>query len=585
MQQQKGDSMRRKCTKETILFIISSFMIFILIYLIAFFVPVHSDDYGYLMKGFSLKPQIAQYLKWNGRFLVNYTASIVLNLFKRWVYMAINSFFLLVLIILITILPNIIMKKKIINSMSFVILWLIFTLYWLANPNLGQTSFWFVGSVNYLWTLVWAGAFFSSFLYLLVNRRQLNIRNAVILSILGLFAGLSTESLGITVVLFVMCMFPLFWKENKATLFTGLFASGIGYAILFFSPGQAVRSQSDAFEEWRNLPAYGKLLEHIYTRMPIALGRFYLLYNVTIVLLCVVLLFHSEKETDRRLFVFPLLFTLLSFLSILAYIIAPTMPPRGQNVCVFYGLLALSFTVAFLAESKIGKRGIALSAVTLICILYFIPSFLFISHAYRQTKVQAEIRKDIIRKEKKAGNSKVTIPDWYFTRLLKNGDKFDTFRPRNMAKYYNLEALTWKDVGFNYASIRTLPPIKINKKLKDGLILKNIYVAFNLPFEQTLVLEFNRDLREFCDKDEITLFLHLFLEGYDKSEDSADCINLSIDLNNYVQDGNSFFYGKSILTPDISTLDKIELGLHDPDTKTTSVKYNLDFKNYYNPNK
>ena len=111
------------------------------------------------------------------------------------------------------------------------------------------------------------------------------------------------------------------------------------------------------------------------------------------------------------------------------------MPPRGQNVCVFYGLLALSFTVAFLAESKIGKRGIALSAVTLICILYFIPSFLFISHAYRQTKVQAEIRKDIIRKEKKAGNSKVTIPDWYFTRLLKNGDKFDTFRPRNMAKY------------------------------------------------------------------------------------------------------------------------------------------------------
>ena len=558
---------------------------FLLIYFIGYHVPVHSDDYSYLMRGFSFKSQIDQYLNWNGRFLVNYTASIVLNLFKRWVYMAINALFFVALISLITILPNIILQKKLINKRSFVIQWLVFTLYWMSNPNLGQTSFWFVGSVNYLWTLVWASVFFCFFLYLLVNHRQLSAGRAVILFILGFFAGLSTESLGVTVVLFVMCMFPLFWKENKPVLFTGLLSTGIGYAILFFAPGLGVRSESDAFEEWRNLPAYGKLLEHVYNRMPTAFARFYLLYIVTIALLIVVLWIRSGKETDSRVFAFPLIFAVLSFLSILAYIAAPFMPPRSENVCVFFGLLALSFTAAFLVEPEIRKGGFALYALTLFCILYFIPSFIFISHAYKQTKIQAEIRKDLIKNAKKAGESEVTVPDWYFTRLLKSSDKFDTFRPDSMVKYYGMKSFNWRNVGYNYASIRTLSPIKVNKEIRKGLILKNIYVNFDLPFEQTLVFEFNKDLMKYCKKDEKILYLHLFLEGSDQSEESEDYTGVSIGLKNFIHTKNSYFYGKTILTPDIKTLDMIELGLHDNATKTTTMKHRLDFKKYYDRRK
>lgn len=552
---------------------------YILIFSVGYHVPVHSDDYSYIMRGLSFRAQLHQYLRWNGRFLVNYIASIFLNLLKRWQYMAVNAFVFLVLMILITVLPNIIMRKKLINKRSFVILWLVFTVYWLANPNLGQTSFWFVGSVNYLWTLVWAGIFFSFFLYLLINHLKLSTGRAVILSVLGFFAGLSTESLGVTVILFVMCMFPLFWKENKPTLFTGFISTGIGYAILFFSPGLDVRSGSDAFEQWRNLSAFGKFLEHVYNRMPTAFGRFYFMYIVTIVVLIAVLWIRNGKETDGRLFSFPLIFTLLSFLSLFAYIIAPFMPPRSQNVCVFYGLLALSFTAAFLVDPEIRKGGFAVYAVTLFCLLYFIPSFLFVSYAFRQTKVQGEIRESIIQREKAAGKSEVTIPDWYFTRLLKNGDKFDIFRPKSMEEYYKLKTINWRDVEFNYASIQKLSPVNINKELMEGLTLNNVYVNLNPPFEQTLVFEFNKDLRDFCENEEKVLFLHLFPEGSDETTD------VSISLNNSIQYGDTYFYGYTFLTPEIKNLDKIEYGLHDPDTKTTTARFSLDLKQYFNRGK
>src|SRR5690606_4744873 len=44
---------------------------------------------------------------------------------------------------------------------------LVFALYWIANPDLGQTTFWIVGAANYLWTSVFNFGFALAFVTVL----------------------------------------------------------------------------------------------------------------------------------------------------------------------------------------------------------------------------------------------------------------------------------------------------------------------------------------------------------------------------------------------------------------------------------
>ena len=133
-----------------IVFCVNAAVIYALIYFVAYQVPIHSDDYSYYQLGLSLKSHIEHYLGWSGRFITDYISSLLLNLLTRPVYMAVNSFVLLTVMVLVSVLPSFVRNRgEIIHRGSSVILWLVFVLYWVANPDLGQTSFWVVGSANY----------------------------------------------------------------------------------------------------------------------------------------------------------------------------------------------------------------------------------------------------------------------------------------------------------------------------------------------------------------------------------------------------------------------------------------------------
>ncbi|SEI97937.1 hypothetical protein SAMN05216514_10747 [Kandleria vitulina] len=559
-----------------VLFLVNAVIAFALVYFVAYQVPLLSDDYSYFLKGLSLHAHIDHYLNWSGRFITDYTSSFLLNVFKSPIYMALNSLVLIVVIMMISILPNIVRKEKKITRCSSIIFWIIFMLYWVSNPNLGQTSFWLVGSANYLWTLMWASIYFVYFLSLLVNDTKTGIRQYVALSVLGIFAGLSNEALGISVVLFTISMFFMFWKEKKQSLIVGLLSSGIGYAIMYFAPGNYARLTNEAFAGWRDLSNVDKVLTHIFERMSVALGGFYIVYLVLILMLIAVLWVRNGDKIDEKSYIFSFIFCVLSVCSIAVFVAAPFMPPRGENTSLYFALLAVSFVANILIDTKTRKRFIPLSALAAVCGVYFVFSYAFVSYAYIQTNTQSVIREGIIKDAKNSGNDTAIIPDWYFTRLAKDSDKFDMFRSGAMPTYYGLNNIEWKNINFNYAVIKNAKPINVNKKLKNGLTLTNIYAKFNAPFEQTIVFEFDNSLMNFVQKGDTILYIHLKIDGREMF------VNADLDLNDFVQIGDKYYYGKTMLTPRINKLSSIDFGFYNPSTKTTSANYTLNFKKYYN---
>ena len=555
---------------EKWLFIINALIIYILIYFVAYQVPMHSDDYTYLIKGLSLQSHIDHYLTWSGRVITDYTASILLNVFSRPVYMAINSAVFAFVIIMITVIPNVINGKKLINKHSSMLLWIIFMLYWAANPNLGQTSFWLVGSANYLWPLMWASLYISYLMYLLVNDQKPSIVQGILLFILGIFAGLTNEALGITVVVFTLFLIPLFWKNGTKALAISLISTGIGYAIVFFSPGNDSRLHNDAFTTWREMPFAEKIMKHFFERIPEALGSFYLLYLILILMLIIALWTQSGKKTDINTVWFPIVFVLMSLCAVVVFVISPGMPPRSINSSFYFALLAVSYIGNQLLCSETKTAVFSLCAAGLICLFYFVPSYAFVHYAYKQTAVQADIRIDNILDAKANGSDTAVVPNWFFTRLAREADKFDTYAAHRMTQYYGVDYIDWKDTTFNYAVIRTSEPISVNKEIKDGLTLTNAYIKINSLFEQTIVLEFDKPVLEYIEDGDRVFYMHLYVDWRD------DYIRADVDLDDFIEIDGKYYYGKTVLNPSLKKLEKINFGFYNPGEQTSSVECSLE---------
>ena len=572
---EKGNSRKKRILEQilyTLLFIFSAAFIFFLVYRVARQVPFHSDDYSYFMQGLSLKAHIDHYMRWSGRFITDYTSSILLNLFEKPVYMAINSFALMIIMVIITLLPNIVRGKRLIGKGSALVLWVVFILYWIANPNLGQTSLWLVGSANYLWTLMWAGFYFSYFLFLLNTDKKMNIGRAVLLFALGIFAGLTNESLGIMVVLFSVSMFFFYWRGKMPALCVGLISTCIGYAFVYFAPGNQSRLQNDAFIRWRELSPVDKIFDHVYNRMPAALGGFYLVYLAFIVILLAALWRQREREENDKVLGLSFVYIVLSVGSIAAFVASPSMPARSENTGLYFALLALAFIANLLVDRDKAVGMLSLSGIAVICGIYFIFSYSFVSYAYAQTKIQANLREEMIEKAKAGGEDTVTIPDWYFTRLSKDTDKFDTFRSMAMSAYYEIPNIEWKGIDFNYAVIRNTEPIAVNKKLKDGLTLTNVYVKLNAPYEQTVAFEFDKPLSDYSQDGDEVLFIHLNIDGMD------ECRYFDLNVNEGVKIGDKYYYGRTRLTPRLDKLRSIDYGFFNPSKGTNTAEYTLDYR-------
>lgn len=419
------------------------FAIFLLFFNIAIYTPMNSDDYHFFTMGNSFLTHYHFYLTWSGRFVTDYISTLLLS--SQSIYLK-ALFTSLSATILVFVIAKFSQGHDNLKNKDVFILISIFLLYWLSNPALGQTTFWIVGASNYLIT----NLFLLSFIYLLLYKKEINI---ILFIILAFLAGCSKENTGFLAplsCLIFLCKEYINTKTINKKVVILFIISSLGFLLLIAAPGNFVRAAT--YHTWYEQTLMQRVWHHLWYRVPNILT-----HTWPIVLFFLVLyLFSGNKKNplsrlpaeEKSIAVILLSFSILSLMAMSA---SPTIPHRAM-LGIF--LLFLCFVAKYLRSYAFTTRiqKILLVVVSAILLINFSISYIEMYIAYHNTMRQQIIRENIIQKAKVNHLDKVDIPDYYFTRLLTKGNKFDTyFNLDAYSRYFGIP-IQIKKMNYNYSS-------------------------------------------------------------------------------------------------------------------------------------
>lgn len=529
---------------------------FVVILIPSLWVPMQSDDYSYYLMGLSPSAHLEHYLGWSGRVVTNIISTALLSTMPHFAYEAINSIAFALLTLFIAIVP--VSDKDNSKVAFFVRAIFVFVLYWIANPNLGQTSFWIVGSANYMWT----NMFIAGYLAYLIRSVNKNKFCSASLALLAFLAGCSNENTAIVVVL--VTVFIVFYEKTSSKMkVISITGTLIGALLLILAPGNRVRASH--FEYWNSLGILQKIQIQFFDRFPQAVSEYWQVY---LVLIAAILVAAFAGTLRKNTIIYMTMFFVASILANAAFIGSPVLPPRSMNGALCFLLISLSFVLvdATNAREKFGYG--LLAAVGALCAFYFLPSYYLFNKAMHATYEQAQIREKIVLTAKARGQSDVKIPEFYFPQLAKYYDRFDTYHSKALARYYGVKSTEMFRIGFDYSQINKARFIPVNKSFFGDYSLDKIYFySENLGMKNMALLEFSGPInRKTSPGDRI--FIHIYRKGH------SGFINADVDAYPTVIDGR-YFTWRDIGKAKLEDVEKINIGIYNTNTKLRKFEYTI----------
>jgi len=400
-----------------------------------------SDDFWYGEKNINLiSVSIQHYLQWSGRLLTDITSRIILQ-YPAWLLSGVKAITLVGLIWLITLLPNMILNKKIFSRTN---LYLMFITYWICNPNLGQTTFWTVGASNYLFTNVWILMYLNLVFYMFYHQSKWH--GYVLLGITAFGAGLSNENTGPMVVIFTvgMLIYASYKNKNIIPWIYGAIFSAFGAAVLLVSPGNSFREHSLPLKFQTGLTLnklYSFFTDGTSIKWFSNYGFLFLIFLIVVVLL------YFKKNVARKPIFWSLLFFSMAIVANFAFILSPfTMVRSLQGAFVFF-LISLSFLVTeLMSESKNKIINIIFSIMLICATLLFVTSYVLEINSFKLARAESNIRETLVLQAKRSKKSTVMIPGWYYGTLLRpQNDPYDSYLSEHFGPYYGYKG-TIKEV-------------------------------------------------------------------------------------------------------------------------------------------
>lgn len=530
-------------------------IIFILMLIPSMFTPMQSDDYSYALMGASVKDHYSHYIHWSGRLVADYVSGTMLAYLPHWLYEIINAAGVSALILAIAQLPKYIIGSEDSKSSFFGPI-IIFLLYWIANPNLGQTSFWIVGSANYMWTNLFICIYFMTLFSLL--RAKSSSKSYAMVAVIGLIAGCSNENTAMVTILITAFAFFIEKDGNRKLLITGLLSLTVGAAILLLAPGNAVRATR--FKSWYSKSFPDRFDIHFYERLPELMGSFWQVYIAIIVLLIAGTVGKHIKDRTK---LYSLVFFAGALAANCAFLFAPGIPARSNNGALILTLISMSFIISSSIRHSSWQNKVALSSVSLMCLFYFIPSYLFLTNTWIVGDRQAQIRNEIIKTNLDKGVKNFNIPDFEFTKLSKKLDAFDLYHSFAFAKYHGADKIGLFKVGFDYSPAYFSKPLDININLTGDLTLKSAYFGDDgYGIGPHVIFEFNKPLYPALKNNEM-ITIHIVSK-------SGKTVNCDVGSNPVNIDGR-LFASKSLQGVSKDDIERIIVGIYNRETKKANI--------------
>lgn len=510
--------------------IIAVLIFFALTAYTAMHVPLHSDDFHYMLKGLSIDAEIKSYTTWSGRVVSDMLSPLLLNSFSAKTIGVINAACLVSLIMMIAALPCILLRNSRVSWFTFSV---IFMLYWVSNPSLGETTFWIVGASNYLWN----NFFIMAYLCFLARSDKNSLLSILSAFILGSIAGCSNENMAPIVVIISLVYTAYSFKSKRLILPAfGLFGALSGATVLLLSPGSALRALT--FTEWTSTPLVFKVIDFFTNKIEHAISAYWFVYLLVLVLIVVRL--RSSTEQQNRIDInLSLVFLGLGFLSNAAFMFSPVMPDRSLNGGLVLTLISVSFILSsYDIEGRLAATPKAIALV--ICIPFFTLSYYLFTTSVIANYYQSKYRIDIIKKNKENGVMVINIPSLYFTQTLNKSDTLNSADGKGpMAILNGVKDLTYTFPDFDYSRIRRSSYFEGDKIVIDGLYIQRIYFyrdSIISPYK--LIVQFNKPLTSVGSNQ---VYMHINMK--DGTSLGADIGNVSymIDEKNYAKSHLGFY--------------------------------------------
>lgn len=262
--------------------------------------PLAYDDYSYFLSSPRfvdvLPAACKMYQTWNGRFISNVLANVLVLLPSPVYCLLTASAFVTLLLCMLVVAYGRDWKK----GLSPLAVILAFGFIWSSVPGFGAAFFWRVGTAYYLWTSLAVFACFVPFRLLYENNEyaDLSAPAFVALCLLCFAAGLSIENMGLLPLFFALFVLVVKRKNNipfSRKYYVAAACILAGFLFLLLAPGNYVRLQ----EESKALPLAvqsGLVEKFLYWVEKMLMGHAYIL--IALVLLAALTYFCRKNFTQ-----------------------------------------------------------------------------------------------------------------------------------------------------------------------------------------------------------------------------------------------------------------------------------------------
>ena len=485
----------------------SIFLAFFIVAIPVYFTPRISDDFFFLSSDFSVEFFVTRYFNWSGH-LVNMFTNMVILRMPDLIRTVIHSGVWIASIFMISVLPSVYVKGQI--EFSHGTFWTIFILYWIGNPHLGETSFWTVGAVAYLFSNFWILLYLLLILYM---RKQPAKKNLYFLiPILGLFAGNSNENTSVIIV--ILSCFFLFTEANKKTYLLGTVSTLMGTLVLLLAPGQRVRAMHPSFQLGREMSIFQRGFHYITTDTFMQTFTRYQWLFIAFAIFAIV--GYRNKAVDVEQKKMMLVFFFAGVLANMAFAVSPVLSvtTRALNGALFFFLISISFFIEdYDWRFRVNSKKNYSFLIILIFLIPFTIGYTFLTRSVYIARRQHVVRASMIKSGIEDEREVILIPNLYLGRLYRPGDAIDLFHAGRIGWYYGAHApveLFNPQVTFDYSNHRLLEQRQheINQYFGVETILEVINFfpdtrnlnqwSMNLFFDGDITVEYSWEKRLFA---------------------------------------------------------------------------------------